>query len=42
MMLMLSGLWNYEEGAVETQGIPQRIISILDTHNIELETSSEK
>ncbi|MDZ7795090.1 MAG: DUF4912 domain-containing protein [Spirochaetia bacterium] len=42
MMLMLSGLWNYEEGAVETQEIPQRIISILDTHNIELETSYEK
>lgn len=42
MMLMLSGLWNYEEGSVESQDIPQRIISILDTHNIELETSYEK
>jgi hypothetical protein len=42
MMLMLSGLWNYEEGSVESQEIPQRIISILDTHNIELETSYEK
>ncbi|HKK64240.1 MAG TPA: DUF4912 domain-containing protein [Clostridia bacterium] len=42
MMLMLSGLWNYEEGTVESQEIPHRIISILDTHNIELETSSEK
>ncbi len=42
MMLMLSGLWNYEEGSSNTQEVPQRIISILDTHNIELESYKEK
>lgn len=36
MMLMLSGLWNYEEGETVREEIPQRIISILDSHNIEL------
>lgn len=36
MMLMLSGLWNYREGETGREEIPQRIISILDSHNIEL------
>ena len=42
MMLMLSGLWNYETGNENRQEIPQRIISILDTHNIELDSYREK
>lgn len=42
MMLMFSGLWNYEQGATGANEVPQRIISILDTHNIELETYKEK
>jgi len=36
MMLMLSGLWDYEEGETRREEIPQRIISILDSHNIEI------
>lgn len=36
MMLMLSGLWNYEDGVTSREEVPQRIISILDSHNIEL------
>lgn len=42
MMLMLSGLWNYEAGTENRQEIPQRIISILDTSNIELDSYREK
>ena len=36
MMLMLSGLWNYEDDQKGSEEIPHRIISLLDTHNIEL------
>jgi len=36
MMLMLSGLWDYDQTGRGTDEIPQRIISILDIHNIEL------
>lgn len=36
MMLMLSGLWDYENHGQVRDEIPQRIISLLDTHNIEL------
>jgi uncharacterized protein len=42
MMLMLSGLWNYEKGSSTRQEIPQRIISILDIHNIEIDSYREK
>src|SRR6056297_1157328 len=41
MMLMFSGLWNYEKEANGAKEVPQRITSILDTHNIELETYKE-
>jgi hypothetical protein len=36
MMLMLSGLWDYDKHGQAVDEIPQRIISLLDTHNIEL------
>ncbi len=36
MMLMLSGLWSYDGGDNYREEIPHRIISILDTQNIEL------
>lgn len=36
MVLMLSGLWDYDEQDHRRDEIPQRIISILDTHNIEI------
>ncbi len=36
MMLMLSGLWDYGSEDDEPREIPQRIISILDSHDLEV------
>ncbi len=38
MMLMLSGLWDYGSEEEEQPVIPQRIISILDSHDFEVST----
>lgn len=38
MMLMLSGLWNYGNEEEKDDNIPQRIISILDSHDFEVDT----
>ena len=37
MMIILSGLWDYEPGEDEQTAIPQRIISILDSQEISME-----
>ena len=42
LKLMFSGLWNVQDGALNRKEIPQRIISILDSHNIELDVYQKR
>ena len=38
MTVMLSGLWDYGNEETEEEEIPQRILSILDSHDFEVDT----